>query len=214
MPDAALPWWKRSLSVAILGAAIPVATFVQGWLQKEKELALQEKQQEQQFRAQYISVVSEAGVEGIEVLSDFIADTERDPVIREWAQKQRAKAREKIEALDKRIEAEQKTVKVAEEAAEEATRKKKQAEERLTRVAEQARDDRAKREAAERDAEAARKDLAKAQANVALNEAKLSRSKDALAGRAAVQTRISGDAARAAQSGVIMRDHREAARAP
>jgi chromosome segregation ATPase len=209
MSNETLPWWKRGLPVAILGAAIPVATFVQGWLQKDRELALQEKQQVQQFRAQYISVVSEAGVEGIEVLSDFIADTEQDPVIREWANKQRAKAREKIEALDKRIEAEQKMVKAAEDVAEDATRKKQRAEERVALANAQAKDDRARRETAEREAEAARQALAKAQANVATNEAKLSRSRDALMGRPVVQTRVTTPASKAAQVGVTVRDHRK-----
>src|SRR5688572_29709370 len=120
--ERAMPWWKKSVTVAILGAAIPVATFIQGWLQKDRELALQEQQQVQQFRAQYMSVLSEAGVEGIEVLSDFIADTEPDPAIREWAKKQHKKAREKIDDLDKRVEAEQKNVKVAEDVAQEATK--------------------------------------------------------------------------------------------
>jgi hypothetical protein len=70
--------------VALIGIAIPAATFVQGWRQKNRELALQEKQQMQQIRAQYMGMAAEAGVEGIETLADFIADTEQDPTIREW----------------------------------------------------------------------------------------------------------------------------------
>jgi chromosome segregation ATPase len=165
---------------------------------------LQERQQVQQFRAQYMSVVSEAGVEGIEVLSDFIADTETDPMIRDWANKQRAKAREKIADLDKRVEEDQKTIKAAEDVADEATKKMKQAEQRLAALSSQAKDDRSKREAAERDAEAARRDLARAQTNVAINQARLNRNRDALAGKASLQTSAIS-ASKAAQLRVMPR---------
>ena len=184
-------WWKSGLFAVVIGAAIPVATFVQGWLQKDRELALQERQQLQQFRSQYMSVVAEAGVEGIAVLADFIADTEENEKIREWATRQRDSAKKKIQDLDTRIEAEQKSVKAAEDAADAASRKTKQAEEKLARLAAQAKEDKVARELAEANATEERKDLPKAKASVAVNETKLFRSRDALVGKVAAQSRMS-----------------------
>jgi DNA-directed RNA polymerase beta' subunit len=188
--EARSPWWKSGLFAAVLGLAIPGATFVQGWLQKDRELALQEKQQLQQFRAQYMSMVAEAGVEGMEVLADFIADTEQDPTIREWASKQRDKARAKIADLDGRIETEQKTAQAAEEATSAAEKKAKDAESKLAKVAAQATQDRDKREEAEREADAAQRELAKAQASAASSQGKLFRSHAALTGRNAANAAI------------------------
>jgi len=177
------PWWRGNLGVALIGIAIPAATFVQGWWQKNRELALQEKQQMQQIRAQYMGMLAEAGVEGIETLADFIADTEQDPTIREWAVKQREKARQKIGDLNTKIEAEQQNVKVAEDAADAAQQREQETRERLKLLRAQSKQDKAEKEAAEKDAAAARAALAKAQANVSVKQGRLSRVRETLSGR-------------------------------
>jgi len=181
------PWWKGNLGVALIGIAIPAATFVQGWWQKNRELALQEKQQLQQIRVQYMGTLAEAGVEGVEVLADFIADTEQDPTIREWAVKQRDKARQKIDALDKRIEAEQQNVKTAQVAADAAEERELEARQRLKVLSAQAKQDRAEKEKAEKDAAAARAALASAQTNVSVKQGKLARVRETLNGRPMVK---------------------------
>ena len=177
------PWWKSSLVVALIGIAIPGATFVQGWWQKNRELALQEKQQMQQIRSQYMGMLAEAGVEGVEVLADFIADTEQDPTIREWAVKQRDKARQKIEDLNKRIETEQQNVKTAQVAAEAALQREEETRQRLKALQAQARQDKAEKDKAENEATAARAALTNAQANVSTKQGKLARSRETLNGR-------------------------------
>jgi len=177
------PWWKSSLAVALIGIAIPGATFVQGWWQKNRELALQEKQQMQQIRTQYMGMLAEAGVEGVEVLADFIADTEQDPTIREWAVKQRDKARQKIEDLNKRIETEQQNVKAAQVAAEAALQREDETRQRLKAIQAQARQDKAEKEKAESEATAARAALTNAQANVSAKQGKLARARETLNGR-------------------------------
>jgi len=191
-------WWRNGLIVALIGAAIPAATFIQGWLQRDRELQLQEKQQLQQFRTQYMTVVAEAGVGGIEVLADFIADTEEDPKIKEWATRQRDIARAKIQKLDERAEAEQKSVKAAQDSADQAAKRQKAAEEKLALLMAQANEDKAAREAAEQKAAAARTEAAKAQASVAASQAKLARTHDALNGQFAVQRRLQANDARTA----------------
>jgi hypothetical protein len=177
------PWWKSSLAIALIGIAIPGATFVQGWWQKNRELALQEKQQLQQIRTQYMGMLAEAGIEGIEVLADFIADTEQDPTIREWAVKQRDKARQKIEDLNKRIETEQQNVKAAQVAAEAALQREDETRQRLKAIQAQARQDKAEKEKAESEATAARAALTNAQANVSAKQGKLARARETLNGR-------------------------------
>jgi hypothetical protein len=177
------PWWRGNLGIALIGIAIPAATFVQGWWQKNRELALQEKQQMQQIRTQYMGMLAEAGVEGVEVLADFIADTEQDPTIRDWAVKQRDKAREKITDLNKRIEAEQQNVKTAQVAADAAEQRELEARQRLKAIQAQARQDREEKEKAERDAAMARAALSTAQTNVYAREGKLARVRETLNGR-------------------------------
>jgi chromosome segregation ATPase len=177
------PWWKGSLAIALIGIAIPAATFVQGWWQKNRELALQEKQQFQQIRVQYMGMLAEAGIEGVEVLADFIADTEQDPTIREWAVKQRDKARQKIEDLNKRIEAEQQNVKAAQVAAEAAVQREDETRQRLKAIQAQARQDKAEKEKAESEAAAARAALSNAQATVSARQGKLARARETLNGR-------------------------------
>jgi hypothetical protein len=183
MADEKQPWWKNGLLVALIGAAIPAATFVQGWMQKDRELALQLQQQTQQFRTQYMGVLADAGIEGMEVLADFIADTEQDPAIREWAVKQRDKARVKIADLEKRAEEERRNAENAKAAADAAAQKAKRLAARAEKITVQPSEAPGKREAAEREADDARKELARAQATAAASEVKLTRMRTALTGR-------------------------------
>ena len=179
-------WWKGGLFAALLSAAIPAATFVQGWMQKNRELALQERQQLQQIRLAYMEVMVEGGVQGMEIVADFIADTEEDPVIVAWASKQRNKARATADTLEKRLLEEEAKVREAES-------KLREAEEKAARAAEEEKKLRerpvADRESSAR-AEKAAEDSLKASAAVAVAEVnaeaareKVLRSKETLSGK-------------------------------
>jgi len=187
MANETQSWWKKGLWAALIGAVIPVATFVQGWMQKNRELALQEQQQIQQFRAQYMSVLAETGIEGMEVLADFIADTERDPTIREWAIKQREKARSKVADLEKRLEAERLAAEAAKVAAQAAEQKTERLAARAT--APQPAESPGRRAEVERAAAEARGEWARAQAAAAASESKVARMRAALTGRPATADR-------------------------
>jgi acetyl/propionyl-CoA carboxylase alpha subunit len=203
------PWWKGSLAVALIGVAIPAATFVQGWWQKNRELALQEKQQMQQIRAQYMGMLAEAGVEGIETLADFIADTEQDPTIREWAEKQRDKARQKIDDLNKKIESEQQNVKAAQDAADAAEQREQETRERLKELRAQSKQDKAEKAQAEAAAAAARAALANAQANVLAKQGRLTRVRQTLNGR--LPLKVDGGGLKDVSQSAILRGAQAAA---
>lgn len=184
--ETSKPWWKTGLLAALIGAVIPAATFVQGWMQKNRELALQEQQQIQQFRAQYMSVLAEVGVEGMELVADFIADTERDPTIRDWAARQRDKAHSRVAALEKKIEDERHAAELANAAADTAALKTRRLAARAERIATEPSKNRGQHEEAVREAEEAKQELVKAQASADLSEGKLTRTWAALSGRAAI----------------------------
>jgi septal ring factor EnvC (AmiA/AmiB activator) len=170
-----MAWWKSGLFAALLSAAIPGATFVQGWLQKGRELELQKQQQLQELRMGYMQVMVEAGVEGMELLADFIADTEDDPAMKEWAAKQRKKARATADALRARLGEETTRALEAERRLAEAAEKAATAEERAEQLAARAAADREAREQAEAAAAAARQ--ARAAASAAAVSADTARTK-------------------------------------
>ena len=101
------PWWQTGLLATLIGLAVSAATIIQGTLQKERELKLQEEQHAQQIRIAYMNVLVESGLEGLGVMADFIADTEPDPVIQQWAIKQRDKALEAARVVEQRLAEEQ-----------------------------------------------------------------------------------------------------------
>jgi hypothetical protein len=177
------PWWKRGLFAALLGAAIPAATFVQGWWQSRRELQLQERAQLQQIRMAYMNLMVEGGVDRVEMLADFIADTEQDLGIRSWAEKQREKARATVKVLEARIADEQKRSVTAEGERRAAEERATRAEAEAKRLAEKASGDRAEKERAEKAAEDARAAAASADSNARVTEAKVARSRETLHGR-------------------------------
>lgn len=180
-------WWRSGFFAALLSAAIPGATFVQGWLQKSRELELQKQQQLQELRMGYMDVMVEAGVEGMAMLADFIASTERDPAIRAWAVSQRDKARSEAEALRARVTEETAKALEAEREMREAQDAAARAEALAKQLAERAAADREARAQAEKAAAEARKARAEASAAAASAgdaRSKVERSHETLSGKA------------------------------
>ena len=182
------PWWKSGIFAAILAAAIPTATAIQGWLQSERELQLQDPQQVQQLRLAYMNVLVEAGLEGMAAVAEFAATTEEAPRIQAWARRQQQvvaqaaqKEREQLEALEARVAEAEEATRAAREQADEARAQ-------AASLAEQAaRDQKAKAhaEAAAEAAALAQRRAAKESATLLAERAKAERKKELLSGRAA-----------------------------
>lgn len=140
--------------VALLSITIPVATFIQGTLQKGRELELQRQQQVQQLRLAYANMMVASGVERMAFLADFIAATEEDPLIKRWAVQQQTAIKTQQAELEQRIEEEQKKAFAAERARIDAERKAAEAEKLLAAAQNQAARDQAAREKQEADSAA------------------------------------------------------------
>lgn len=108
------PWWKTGLAIALASAIIPTATFIQGSLQSQKELHLQQEQQKQQLRLAYANLMVEGGVERVALLADFLAETEDEPKMKEWARKQQLVAQKQKAAAEAASEEAQRKAAAAE----------------------------------------------------------------------------------------------------
>lgn len=107
-------WWKSSTLAAVIGLAIPAATFVQGWLQKSRELELQDRQQKQELRLAYMNVLVEGGLDGMVLVADFVSRTEPDPAIKIWAADLKQGAEQHAQAERTHLEDELKKLRAAE----------------------------------------------------------------------------------------------------
>jgi hypothetical protein len=173
------PWWKSGLIVGILGGAIPAATFIQGWWHKERELELQRQRQFSDLRIAYANLMLEGGVERVELLADFVAQTESDPEIKAWATRQSQVAESHRKRLQQELEIQQKKVVEAEQRVAEANAQAEAAKKQL----EVAANENAKREAREKEIAAKNAIIdAEAKASVAYSNAAVSR--ETLKGRA------------------------------
>lgn len=182
-PEKKAPWWRAGLFAAVVGAAIPVATLLQGWQQKGRELELQELQQAQQIRVAYMNLLVEGGLERVQTLAEFIADTDLDPRMRQWAADQKKKALEQASELKKELADSQKAAEEAARAHGEAEARARRAEAEARRLAEQAGADREARARAEKEAEQARAKAAEADREVQTKEAEVDRTRETLQGR-------------------------------
>lgn len=98
------PWLKSGIIAAVVGTAIPVATAVQGYIQKERELAIQENQQFQELKMAYMEFLKDDGLEGLERLATFAAAAEDNARIREWAKTLQAQVSTAIDAERKKLD--------------------------------------------------------------------------------------------------------------
>jgi len=82
MPIPALPWWKSGATIttltAIVVASVPVTTAVQGWVQKNRELALEDRKQTENIRTSYLERLKVPG-EHLRTLRFVIATTNDSP---------------------------------------------------------------------------------------------------------------------------------------
>ena len=186
MADAPAPravWWQSGLVATLIGLFVSAATLIQGTLQKERELKLQQEQHAQQIRIAYMNVLVESGLEGLGVMADFIADTEPDPVIQQWAIKQREKAREAALAAEQRLVEERKKAAEAAENLRKQEERAARAEAEAERLRTQAQADRAARDQASADARKARAEAEAARAAAGAAEDRVVRAKERLSGK-------------------------------
>lgn len=187
------PWWKTGLVVALIGAAIPVATLVQGWMQKNRELAIQRDEQLQELRLAYMGAMVEGGVDRVEMLADFIADTEPDEAIKAWAERQKRKSQATVKGLEERIAGEQERAAAAAKEHERSEQRARRAEEKARRLAEQAsagQAEKARAETAAAEANAAAAAAAKAENDAAAQAAEVDRTREKLNGRFEPRARL------------------------
>jgi membrane protein involved in colicin uptake len=101
------PWWQEGIPAAVFGLIATVGaagiTAIHDGYQKERDLQLQQQQEVEHLRTTYAAVLADGGVEQVALLADFIASTENDPTIRDWATKQKAVAQKKIDDLQKQL---------------------------------------------------------------------------------------------------------------
>jgi hypothetical protein len=175
-----MPWWKSGLIVGLLGSAIPLASFIQGWWHKDRELELQRQRQFSDLRIAYANLMLEGGVERVELLADFVAQTESDPEIKAWATRQSQVAETHRKRLQQELEIQQKKVVEAEQRVAEANTLAEAAKKQAEAAAANAN---AQREAREKEIAAKNAVIdAEAKASVAYSNAAVSR--ETLKGRA------------------------------
>ncbi len=187
------PWWQSGLVATLIGVAVSAATLIQGTLQKERELKLQAEQHAQQIRIAYMNVLVESGLEGLGVMADFIADTEPDPVIQQWAIKQRDKALEAASEIEQRLAEERKKSAQATANLLQQEERAARAEAEAERLRTQAQADRAAREQAAADARQARAEADAARVAAGAAEARVIRSKERLEGKSAAPSNYGVD---------------------
>lgn len=171
------PWWRSGVTVALLGSAIPVASFIQGWWQKEKELELQRQRQFSDLRVSYANLMLEGGVERVGLLADFIAQTESDKEIKAWAANQSRVAKAQSAELQKELALQQQKVVETEQRLVAALAKA----EELRKQAEAAKGE-ARAEVVAKEA-AARQALIQAETSAAVAQSNLAGSYETLKGR-------------------------------
>ena len=117
MPIPALPWWKSGATIAtltaIVAASVPVTTAVQGWVQKNRELALEDRKQTENIRTSYLQRLEVPG-EHLRTLR-FVIATTNDSTLRAWAEQEKKVVEGELRGLDDEI-------KRAEEAVDRANR--------------------------------------------------------------------------------------------
>lgn len=88
------PWWRQAKVVtgisAIISATVPVTTFVSGWIQKERELALNEQLQSHKIRWDYVKEALDPGrSEPQRALVFSLLELTGDDLLRDWAKSRR-----------------------------------------------------------------------------------------------------------------------------
>jgi len=105
MPIPALPWWKSGATIAtltaIVAAIVPVTTAVQGWAQKNRELALEDRKQTENIRTFYLERLKVPG-EHLRTLR-FVIATTNDSTLRAWAEQEKKVVEGELRGLDDEI---------------------------------------------------------------------------------------------------------------
>lgn len=105
-----LPWWQNGKIVTFLGtiaaAALPVTTFVGGYVQKETELALNAQKQSHEIRMDYINRALTPNMTEVEkeLVFALFVEMEDQPALQRWGEKHHASLISKIKQLENRLQ--------------------------------------------------------------------------------------------------------------
>jgi len=183
-PGKAEPWWRRAgfvtLLTALVGAMVPLSAGVQAYVQKEREIQLEREKQQQSIRLHYLDVLMSTSLKDTEMFLSFIASTDDNPDLKQWAQAQLTSVRGRITALEGEAAASDKRAADAEKELEAA---KASAQQKVREAQADANASRALKEKAEDDARKAQAALADAQHKAESRRAEALDRKDALGRR-------------------------------
>jgi hypothetical protein len=136
-------WWHRPAFIAVLttlvGAMVPVAAGVQGYIQKDREIELEREKHKQSIRLHYLDVLVDSSLKDVELFLSFVSETDDSPELKRWAVAQLGTIRRRIEDLEKDRVAADKRATDAERELALAREDQKKIEERLKQVQAQAR---------------------------------------------------------------------------
>lgn len=102
----AMPWWQNAKVITLLGsiiaAAIPLTTYVAGYMQKKTELELNAQKQNHQIRMDYINRALTPNLTEAEqeLIFELFAEMEDQPALKKWAEKKRSSLRNRIKELE------------------------------------------------------------------------------------------------------------------
>lgn len=103
--------WRGRLSLAglsaLIAASLPIATFVHGWIQKDKELALEREKQVENVRTAYLDRLKDG--DSRERVLRLIIATAEDPRMRVWAEEELKRVEAAQKALEEEIRARSQT---------------------------------------------------------------------------------------------------------
>ncbi len=180
-------WLTGTVFATILGSFISCATGIQGYLQKQRELELQTKQQEQQLRLAYMDLLVEGGLDRLALVAEFASQTEEHPRIRRSMTLLSEKARDAATKEKERLEELERQLADAEQARAEAEEKVERAQEQLAGLRQKDAAGEATKKALKTEEQALR-EAALARARVDVTKEKAARTKQLLSGKADVSS--------------------------
>jgi hypothetical protein len=177
-------WWHKpgmvTLLTALVGAMVPLAAGVQAYVQKQREIALEQEKNKQNIRLHYLDILVGSSLKDTEMFLSFISETEENPDLKQWAVSQLKNVEGRITALDADRAAADKRAADAEKQLDVA---KASAAEKVRAAQADANASRQKKEAAEAEARKAQAALADAQRQADTRRAEALARRDALGSR-------------------------------
>ena len=169
-----------TLLTALVGAMVPLAAGVQAYVQKQREIALEQEKEKQSIRLHYLDILVGSSLKDTEMFLSFISETEDSAELKQWAVSQLKNVQGRIASLDAERAAADKRVADAEKQVEVA---QASAAEKVRAAQADANASRQRKEAAEAEARKAQAALADAQKQADARRAEALARRDALGSR-------------------------------